>query len=168
MAANNISHPKYSLSTRIEKGYTTKIIPFFFCSVYIHSATSLQQGITVIVFVLMEVSTQNNWGKTASSITSRAKNHIRLVTIFRNLYSIFFYLIRFFTEEIFFLLCKYNSNKVLIFFGALKTGIVKWIKKFESSFEHNNHYLNNCAIVKICILRILKSHVQYMTYYRPV
>ena len=34
MAVNNISYIIYSLSTRIEKGYTTKIIPFFFCSVY--------------------------------------------------------------------------------------------------------------------------------------
>ena len=32
MAVNNISYPiyMYPLSTRIEKGYTTKIIPFFF------------------------------------------------------------------------------------------------------------------------------------------
>ena len=34
MAVNNISYPIFPLSTRIEKGYTTKIIPFFFCSVY--------------------------------------------------------------------------------------------------------------------------------------
>ena len=35
MAVNNISYIIYPLSTRIEKGYTTKMIPFFFCSVYI-------------------------------------------------------------------------------------------------------------------------------------
>ena len=35
MAVNNISHPIYPLSTRTEKGYITKMIPFFFCSVYI-------------------------------------------------------------------------------------------------------------------------------------
>ena len=35
MAVNNISYPIYPLSTRTEKGYNTKMIPFFFCSVYI-------------------------------------------------------------------------------------------------------------------------------------
>ena len=35
MAVNNISYPIYPLSTRTEKGYITKLIPFFFCSVYI-------------------------------------------------------------------------------------------------------------------------------------
>ena len=30
MAVNNISYPIYPLSTRIEKGYRTKMIPFFF------------------------------------------------------------------------------------------------------------------------------------------
>ena len=34
MAVNNISYPIYLLSTRTEKGYITKMIPFFFCSVY--------------------------------------------------------------------------------------------------------------------------------------
>ena len=34
MAVNNISYPMYPLSTRTEKGYITKMIPFFFCSVY--------------------------------------------------------------------------------------------------------------------------------------
>ena len=34
MAVNNISYIIYPLSTRIEKGYTNKMIPFFFCSVY--------------------------------------------------------------------------------------------------------------------------------------
>ena len=34
MATNKISYPIYSLSTRIKKGYTNEIIPFFFCSVY--------------------------------------------------------------------------------------------------------------------------------------
>ena len=34
MVVNNISYPIYQLSTRIEKGYITKMIPFFFCSVY--------------------------------------------------------------------------------------------------------------------------------------
>ena len=38
MAVNNISYPIYPLSTRIEKGFTTKIIPFFFvqysCTIY--------------------------------------------------------------------------------------------------------------------------------------
>ena len=34
MAVNNISYPIYPLSTRTEKGYITKMIPFFFCSVY--------------------------------------------------------------------------------------------------------------------------------------
>ena len=34
MAVHNISYPIYPLSTRIEKGYITKMIPFFFCSVY--------------------------------------------------------------------------------------------------------------------------------------
>ena len=46
MAANNISYPIYPLPTRIEKGYTTKIIPFFFSVQYIFywnvSAYSLQ------------------------------------------------------------------------------------------------------------------------------
>ena len=36
VAVNNISYPIYPLSTRTEKGYITKMIPFFFCSVYIH------------------------------------------------------------------------------------------------------------------------------------
>ena len=36
MAANNISYPIFPLLTRTEKGYITKMIPFFFCSVYIH------------------------------------------------------------------------------------------------------------------------------------
>ena len=36
MAVNNISYPIYPLSTRTEKGYITKMIPFFFCSVYMH------------------------------------------------------------------------------------------------------------------------------------
>ena len=35
MAVNNISYPIYPLSTKTEKGYITKMIPFFFCSVYI-------------------------------------------------------------------------------------------------------------------------------------
>ena len=35
MAVNNISYPIYPLSTRTGKGYITKMIPFFFCSVYI-------------------------------------------------------------------------------------------------------------------------------------
>ena len=35
MAVNNISYPIYPLSTRTEKGYITKMIPFFFCSVYV-------------------------------------------------------------------------------------------------------------------------------------
>ena len=34
MAVNNISFPIYPLSTRTEKGYITRMIPFFFCSVY--------------------------------------------------------------------------------------------------------------------------------------
>ena len=34
MVVNNISYPIYPLSTRTEKGYITKMIPFFFCSVY--------------------------------------------------------------------------------------------------------------------------------------
>ena len=34
MAVNNISYPIYPLSTRTEKDYITKMIPFFFCSVY--------------------------------------------------------------------------------------------------------------------------------------
>ena len=34
MAVNNISYSIYPLSARTEKGYITKIIPFFFCSVY--------------------------------------------------------------------------------------------------------------------------------------
>ena len=37
LAVNNIPYPIYPLSTRTEKGYITKIIPFFFCSVYIYS-----------------------------------------------------------------------------------------------------------------------------------
>ena len=35
MAVNNISYPIYPFSTRTEKGYITKMIPFFFCSVYL-------------------------------------------------------------------------------------------------------------------------------------
>ena len=35
MAVNNISYPIYPLSTRTEEGYITKMIPFFFCSVYL-------------------------------------------------------------------------------------------------------------------------------------
>ena len=34
VAVNNISYPIYPLSARTEKGYITKMIPFFFCSVY--------------------------------------------------------------------------------------------------------------------------------------
>ena len=34
MAVNNISYPIYPLSMRTQKGYITKMIPFFFCSVY--------------------------------------------------------------------------------------------------------------------------------------
>ena len=34
MAVNNISYHIYPLSTKTEKGYITKMIPFFFCSVY--------------------------------------------------------------------------------------------------------------------------------------
>ena len=34
MAVINISYPIYPLSTSTEKGYITKMIPFFFCSVY--------------------------------------------------------------------------------------------------------------------------------------
>ena len=34
MAVNNISYPIYPLSSRTEKCYSTKMIPFFFCSVY--------------------------------------------------------------------------------------------------------------------------------------
>ena len=34
MAVHNISYPLYPLSTITEKGYTIKITPFFFCSVY--------------------------------------------------------------------------------------------------------------------------------------
>ena len=34
MAVNNISYPIYPLSTRTEKGSITKMISFFFCSVY--------------------------------------------------------------------------------------------------------------------------------------
>ena len=37
IAVNNISYPIYPLSTRTEKGYITKMIPFFFCSVYLYS-----------------------------------------------------------------------------------------------------------------------------------
>ena len=43
MAVNNISYPIYPLSTRTEKGYITKMIPFFFCSVYLY--------ITIYVYV---------------------------------------------------------------------------------------------------------------------
>ena len=35
MAVNNNSYPIYPISTRTEKGYITKMIPFFFCSVYL-------------------------------------------------------------------------------------------------------------------------------------
>ena len=35
IAVNNISYPIYPLSTKTEKGYITKMIPFFFCSVYL-------------------------------------------------------------------------------------------------------------------------------------
>ena len=40
MAVNNISYPIYPFSTRTEKGYITKMIPFFFCSVYMHRITN--------------------------------------------------------------------------------------------------------------------------------
>ena len=36
MAVNNISYPIYPLSMRTEKGYITRIIPFFLYSVYYH------------------------------------------------------------------------------------------------------------------------------------
>ena len=35
IAVNNILYPIYPLSRRAEKGYITKIVPFFFCSVYV-------------------------------------------------------------------------------------------------------------------------------------
>ena len=36
MAVNNISYSIYQLSTRTENGYIIKMIPFFFCSVYMY------------------------------------------------------------------------------------------------------------------------------------
>ena len=48
MAVNNISYPIYPLSTRTEKGYITKMIPFFFCSVYLLYMTT--ESDTTLVF----------------------------------------------------------------------------------------------------------------------
>ena len=39
IAVDNIPYPIYPLSTRTEKCYITKMIPFFFCSVYIQVCT---------------------------------------------------------------------------------------------------------------------------------
>ena len=47
MAISNISYPIYQLSTRTEKGYTTKMIPFFFCSVYVFDPPEFVDKITV-------------------------------------------------------------------------------------------------------------------------
>ena len=44
MAVNNISYSIYLL-LKIEKGYTTKIIPFFFCSVYKYAKVELSLNI---------------------------------------------------------------------------------------------------------------------------
>ena len=50
MADNNISYIIYPLSTRIEKGYTTKMIPFLFCSVYLATNTHHTTWIRGIYF----------------------------------------------------------------------------------------------------------------------
>ena len=44
MAVNNISYPMYTLSTGTEKGNITKMIPFFFCSVYFNYLVSVTAG----------------------------------------------------------------------------------------------------------------------------
>ena len=52
MAVNNISYLIYPLSTRTEKGYITKMIPFFFCSVYQCSIINTSEDVgEVKVFV---------------------------------------------------------------------------------------------------------------------
>ena len=46
MAVNNISYPIYPLLTRTEKGYITKMIPFFFCSVYLFQFVTIMLCVT--------------------------------------------------------------------------------------------------------------------------
>ena len=58
MAVNNISYIIYPLSTRIEKGYTTKMIPFFFCSVYLNCILRGWKGGPVT-----RLTTQDGWRK---------------------------------------------------------------------------------------------------------
>ena len=50
MAVNNISYPIYPLSTRTEKGYITKMIPFFFCSVYEWCHLGIPKELSKMVF----------------------------------------------------------------------------------------------------------------------
>ena len=47
-AVNNISYPIYPLSKRTEKGYITKMIPFFFCSVYEHKIVLLLSVLSLL------------------------------------------------------------------------------------------------------------------------
>ena len=58
MAVNNISYIIFPLSAIIEKGYTTKMIPFFFCSVYHQDMLAsfikydIESGIVLLLYQL--------------------------------------------------------------------------------------------------------------------
>ena len=58
MAVNNISYPIYPFSTRTEKGYITKMKPFFFCSVYValRSAGGIKQKGLVLLSLMSSVT----------------------------------------------------------------------------------------------------------------
>ena len=73
MAVNNISYPIYPLSTRTEKGYITKMIPFFFCSVYV-SDFSIDSDFTTIIHrpyqSMLNLRTLTVWKDFANSSTA--------------------------------------------------------------------------------------------------
>ena len=73
MAVNNISYPIYPLSTRTEKGYLTKMIPFFFCSVYIWY-TGYPDSIisSTILFVFFFASKELSRGRTKDALSIRS------------------------------------------------------------------------------------------------
>ena len=60
MAVKNISYPIYPISTRTEKGYITKSIPFFFCSVYVFGTNIIIMQLTSLKELKWLISDPND------------------------------------------------------------------------------------------------------------
>ena len=71
MAVNTISYPIHPLSTRNEKGYLTKMIPFFFCSVY-------YEDLRILIAKVMDMRDMQGFVSTWNAVLCVALVHLLL------------------------------------------------------------------------------------------